>query len=67
MVCKQAVHMPVIFSLVGGIIVAHKKYKKVLLFAGCALFIAGLADLKYKGLFYKKLPKSVQRSLDKIL
>jgi len=29
------------------------------------LIIAGLADIKYKGLFYRSLPKSVQNLLDR--
>lgn len=39
--------------------------KCVLLIGGIA--VAGLLDIKCKGLFYKSLPQSVQSSLDKIV
>lgn len=37
------------------------------LIGGGILVIAGLADIKYKGLLYKQLPKSVQARLDRIM
>ncbi|MEI3613743.1 hypothetical protein [Pseudogracilibacillus sp. SO30301A] len=42
-----------------------KKRKKPVLYFGIILFIAGLADIKCKGLFYQALPKSIQTSLDR--
>lgn len=41
--------------------------KCMLVIGGIALAIAGLLDIKYKGLFYKSLPQSVQSSLDKVI
>lgn len=42
-----------------------KKRKKPILFLAIILFIAGLADIKFKGLFYQALPRSIQASLDR--
>jgi len=39
--------------------------RKILLVA-VILMIAGLADMKYKGLFYRLLPESVQSYIDHI-
>lgn len=41
--------------------------KCILLIGGIAVAVAGLLDIKCKGLFYKSLPQSVQSSLDKIV
>lgn len=41
--------------------------KCVLLIGGIVVTVAGLLDIKYKGLFYKSLPQSVQSSLDKMI
>ncbi|MGN7116955.1 hypothetical protein [Lysinibacillus odysseyi] len=40
--------------------------KCMLVIGGIAVAVAGLLDIKYKGLFYKSLPQSIQSSLDKI-
>lgn len=42
-----------------------KKRKKPILFFTIILFIAGLADITYKGLFYQALPNSIQKYLDR--
>lgn len=41
--------------------------KCILLIGGAVVAVAGLLDLKYKGLFYKSLPQLVQSSLDKMI
>jgi len=43
-----------------------KKSRKSIFLIAIILFIAGLADLKYKGKFYQLLPGSVQSYIDKI-
>lgn len=40
-----------------------KRNKKPILFIIIIIFIAGLADLRYKGIFYRLLPSTVQASL----
>ncbi|GAB3053546.1 hypothetical protein [Virgibacillus ainsalahensis] len=40
--------------------------KPILLLIGMIVFIAGLADIKYKGLVYRLLPESIQVYLDDI-
>jgi hypothetical protein len=42
----------------------NKNKKPILLIFCAAIFIAGLLDIKYKGLFYRLLPGSVQIYLD---
>ena len=39
------------------------KKKTILLLIIIVLFIAGLADIKYKGLLFRLLPDSIQKSL----
>ena len=41
--------------------------KGTLLIGGIVVAVAGLLDIKYKGLFYKSLPQSLQTRLDKIV
>ncbi|WP_413366781.1 hypothetical protein [Lysinibacillus sp. 3P01SB] len=41
--------------------------KCILLIGGLGIAVAGLLDIKYKGLFYKSLPQSIQSNLDKII
>jgi hypothetical protein len=41
--------------------------KCILIIGGVVVAAAGLLDIKYKGLFYKSLPQSVQANLDKIV
>lgn len=41
-----------------------KKSKKPILLVAIILIIASLADIKYKGLFYRLLPNSIQTYLD---
>ncbi len=41
--------------------------KWTLLIGGIVVAVAGLLDIKYKGLFYKSLPQSLQSRLDKIV
>ncbi|MDY0409766.1 hypothetical protein ACFFIS_13460 [Virgibacillus soli] len=39
---------------------SKKSKKPILLLIAFILLIAGLADIKYKGLFFRLLPKSIQ-------
>ncbi|MBM7601411.1 hypothetical protein JOC34_003832 [Virgibacillus halotolerans] len=41
--------------------------KKPILFILIIIFIAGLADLKYKGLFYRLLPNTIQSYINETL
>lgn len=43
----------------------HKK--KPFFIVGIVLLIAGLADIKYKGLFYRFLPNYIQTTLDGVV
>ncbi|MGY0693867.1 hypothetical protein ACW2QC_13950 [Virgibacillus sp. FSP13] len=43
----------------------YKNTKPLLFLMAAILFIAGLADLKYKGLFFRLLPESIKASLEK--
>lgn len=43
-----------------------QKQKKPILIVGIILLLASLADIKYKGLFYKTLPKTMQDKLDRL-
>ncbi|WP_170138864.1 hypothetical protein [Oceanobacillus chungangensis] len=40
--------------------ISKKNKKTMILLIGVIIFIAGLLDIKYKGLFYKLLPDSIQ-------
>jgi hypothetical protein len=44
----------------------NKKKKPILLFTFTAVLIAGLLDIKYKGLFYQMLPGAMQEEADKL-
>lgn len=44
----------------------RKDKTPMLVVIGIVIFIAGLLDIKYKGLFYKSLPKPVQLRLTRM-
>ncbi|WP_197091028.1 hypothetical protein [Bacillus sp. FJAT-27231] len=46
---------------------SKKNRKPILLFVIILLFVAGLLDIKYEGLFFQLLPHSIQSYLAKIL
>ncbi|WP_170061519.1 hypothetical protein [Rummeliibacillus pycnus] len=46
--------------------ISKKNKKPLLLFIVIIIFIAGLLDIKYQGLFFQSLPKSIQSYLANI-
>ncbi|MBP2078499.1 hypothetical protein [Oceanobacillus polygoni] len=46
---------------------SKKKKSPLIILAVSVLFIAGLADIKYRGLFFRLLPESVQSFLAGII
>ncbi|WP_339226128.1 hypothetical protein NSQ77_11510 [Oceanobacillus sp. FSL K6-2867] len=44
-----------------------KKKSPLILLAVCIIAVAGLADIKYQGLFFRMLPESVQAFLVQVI
>ncbi|MBR3117950.1 hypothetical protein [Oceanobacillus profundus] len=44
-----------------------KKKSPFILIAACMIAVAGLADIKYRGLFFRLLPESVQSFLAQVI
>ncbi|MFD1851055.1 hypothetical protein [Oceanobacillus bengalensis] len=47
--------------------ISIKVKRPTLLFIAMILFIAGLADIKYRGLFFRLLPRSAQSFLTSVI